>query len=52
MLNLLQDAFTRLINAVPIEQQDAMRNDVEVIRARWEDFNLTIKNSISKLKVL
>ncbi|CAG7726205.1 unnamed protein product [Allacma fusca] len=50
LLNVLHDAFTHLINAVPIEQQDSMRNDVEVIRSRWEDFILNIKNSISKLK--
>lgn len=50
LLNVLNDAFTKAINTTPSEKQDALREDVAVLRNSWEQLTIDIQSVQAQLK--
>lgn len=50
LLNLVQDAFTKATNLTPEDKQDALRQNMNVLRDSWDKFTSNVQNTLDLLK--
>ena len=50
-MSVMQDVFTKAINATPAAQQETLREDMTYLRNSWEQLNIDLNSVMAQLKV-
>lgn len=50
LLNVMMDSFTKALNACPVERQESFRDAIATLRECWDQLNICLNETLSKLK--
>jgi len=50
LMNVMTEAFTKALNATPVDQQENFRQKISTLRAGWDQLNIATNNTLSQLK--
>ena len=50
LLNVMMDTFTKALNACPVERQEGFREAISTLRDCWDQLNICLNDTLSKLK--
>lgn len=51
LLGVLAEAYTRALNVTQVDQQELIRTEFTRLRAEWDQLNISLNSTLSKLKV-